>query len=552
MTRFRYSRRPRTCTSASRVGIDTLQRDLLMAGAGMYAAGSVGPLHQALAAGHAVSRIWQRLRRRQRHVLQDRRDQSVVRPSTASQTTLAARAAGGLARHQRRESTRRVLAATASQVCGLRGRRSIARFRSHGRVGRVRRRSRRWCGGVATDGPAPARVNLPRARTSPRSTAVTYALKADPASGAYQLVRAEALDPAQPVLDHVVKLEFQYFGEPLPPRLDRREARASLGPVTDPHLRHPGEAVAGWPPGENCTFALVDGQHQTRLTPLGVAGAAVEIAPAILTDGPWCPDAGARNRFDADLLRIRRVRSRFACRRRLPSLRGPAGVLFTNGGIEHARRSLCARSRDPIRCHAAQFESGTRNLEPGTMKPESSGVALILVLLVMMTLSALAMSLALMVSTESRVSANYRDGMEALYGAEAALERVLPDLAAESDFKRVLTGASASSFVDGPAGTAQAAGRHVHGSARAHVMLNCGRVVCRSVDLDEASEERPWGRNNPRWQLFGYGPSTALGASGPTRASTLSSGSPTTPPRPTWTPWQTAGRGVRRIQAAAD
>jgi prepilin-type N-terminal cleavage/methylation domain-containing protein len=32
-----------------RVGIDALERDLLMAGAGMYAAGAVGPLHHALA-----------------------------------------------------------------------------------------------------------------------------------------------------------------------------------------------------------------------------------------------------------------------------------------------------------------------------------------------------------------------------------------------------------------------------------------------------------------------------------------------------------------------
>jgi Tfp pilus assembly protein PilX len=47
------------------------------------------------------------------------------------------------------------------------------------------------------------------------------------------------------------------------------------------------------------------------------------------------------------------------------------------------------------------------------------GVALILVLLVMMTLSALSMSLAIMVSTESRVAANYRDGIEVLYGADA-------------------------------------------------------------------------------------------------------------------------------------
>ena len=50
------------------------------------------------------------------------------------------------------------------------------------------------------------------------------------------------------------------------------------------------------------------------------------------------------------------------------------------------------------------------------------GVALILVLLVMMTLSALSMSLAVMVSTESRVAANYRDGIEVLYGAEARSE----------------------------------------------------------------------------------------------------------------------------------
>jgi hypothetical protein len=80
------------------------------------------------------------------------------------------------------------------------------------------------------------------------------------------------------------------------------------------------------------------------------------------------------------------------------------------------------------------------------------GVALILVLMVMMTLSALAMSLALMVSTESRVTANYRDGMEVLYGADAALERVLPDLAREPNFVQTLADAKDSSFIDGPPG----------------------------------------------------------------------------------------------------
>ena len=83
-------------------------------------------------------------------------------------------------------------------------------------------------------------------------------------------------------------------------------------------------------------FALVDGRHQSRLTPLGDADAPVEIAPALLTDGPWCPDAGARNRFDADLLRIRRVRFILRVQTALASLRGPAGMLFTNGGVARA------------------------------------------------------------------------------------------------------------------------------------------------------------------------------------------------------------------------
>jgi hypothetical protein len=143
------------------------------------------------------------------------------------------------------------------------------------------------------------------------------------------------------------------------------------------------------------------------------------------------------------------------------------------------------------------------------------GVALILVLLVMMTLSALAMSLSLMVSTESRVAATYRDGMEVLYGADAALHRVLPDLAAEGDPDLVLTGLAVSSFVDGPPGLRRLPDGTFTDLRALTAMLNCGRPVCGDADLDAASEERPWGANNPRWQLYGYGP---VSAPGPGRA----------------------------------
>lgn len=137
------------------------------------------------------------------------------------------------------------------------------------------------------------------------------------------------------------------------------------------------------------------------------------------------------------------------------------------------------------------------------------GVALILVLLVMMTLSAMAMSLALLVSTENRVTANYRNGLEVFYGAEAALDRILPDLGAEPDFNRVLTGLAMSSFVDGSPGLRRLPDGTFTDLHALTSMLNCGRAVCNDADLDETREDRPWGQNNPRWQLYGYGPSTA-------------------------------------------
>ena len=92
-----------------------------------------------------------------------------------------------------------------------------------------------------------------------------------------------------------------------------------------------------WPPGENCTFAAVDGVHVSRLAALAADSTAlVELTPAILTDGPWCPDALSLNRFDADLLRVRRVRVSLRVQSALASLRGPAGTLFMRGGTARA------------------------------------------------------------------------------------------------------------------------------------------------------------------------------------------------------------------------
>jgi hypothetical protein len=48
--------------------------------------------------------------------------------------------------------------------------------------------------------------------------------------------------------------------------------------------------------------------------------------------GPWCPDAAADNRWDADLLRIRAVEVTLRIESANAALRGPAGLLFAHGG----------------------------------------------------------------------------------------------------------------------------------------------------------------------------------------------------------------------------
>ena len=60
----------------------------------------------------------------------------------------------------------------------------------------------------------------------------------------------------------------------------------------------------------------------------------------MLTDGPFCPDSTSASRFDADLLRIRKVG--VLLRVQVPSseLRGPAGVLFRNAGTGFSSRMM--------------------------------------------------------------------------------------------------------------------------------------------------------------------------------------------------------------------
>jgi hypothetical protein len=90
---------------------------------------------------------------------------------------------------------------------------------------------------------------VPMAWDGSEDTSHTYYVRRDPATGTPQLMRYDGNESDLPLADHVSGLQFDYFG--------------------------------------------ADG------TPLD---------PAALQDGPWFPDENDRDRFDTDLLNIRRVR----------------------------------------------------------------------------------------------------------------------------------------------------------------------------------------------------------------------------------------------------
>lgn len=159
-------------------------------------------------------------------------------------------------------------------------------------------------------------------------------------AAALQLRRSDGPQSDLPVLDNVVGLSFAYFGEPSPPELIRPLADVE-GPWTTYGPRPPPIGVDdpddGWGPGENCIFGATGAGHTPRLGPLGQPGSALVPLPlAMLADGPWCPDGSSAARYDADLLRIRKVRVALRVQTGVASLRGAASAaadaLFRRGG----------------------------------------------------------------------------------------------------------------------------------------------------------------------------------------------------------------------------
>jgi len=164
--------------------------------------------------------------------------------------------------------------------------------------------------------------------------AATYSLKIDDVNSVYQLMYYDgSATPDQPVVDNVVGVTFEYYGDPLPPTM-KKPLSDTIGPWTTYGPKPSAVAVAPFAAGENCIF-VNDGSPTPapRLAPLGAAGTGlVKLPAAQLTDGPWCPNTTRASRWDADLLRVRKVAVTIRVQAALASLRGPASALFAHGG----------------------------------------------------------------------------------------------------------------------------------------------------------------------------------------------------------------------------
>jgi Tfp pilus assembly protein PilX len=128
------------------------------------------------------------------------------------------------------------------------------------------------------------------------------------------------------------------------------------------------------------------------------------------------------------------------------------------------------------------------------------GVALIVVLLATMLLTGLALSLVLITSGETMLTANYRHSQEVLYGADAAIERVVQDVLTVSQWNQLIDpgGNLQSSFTEGPTVVTLADGTTID------VEKERARLQA------ESDATAVWGANNPVWQLYAYGPLSSI------------------------------------------
>jgi hypothetical protein len=144
-----------------------------------------------------------------------------------------------------------------------------------------------------------------------------------------QLMRYNGGTNDVPLVDNVVDLKFEYFGDINPPLFPK--------PI-------PGEA--------NCLYDAA-GNYVNLPTLAPDDGSLAVLTGAMLTDGPMC--GGGSNQYDVDLLRIRKVRMTMRVQAANPSLRGADTTLFRNPGTSRGGEKF-------VPDYTISFEVSPRNL----------------------------------------------------------------------------------------------------------------------------------------------------------------------------------------------
>ena len=130
---------------------------------------------------------------------------------------------------------------------------------------------------------------------------------------------------------------------------------------------------------------------------------------------------------------------------------------------------------------------------------DEQGVALIIALMASMLLTALGIALIMVTNTETQITANFRNGQEALYAADAGVERVVQDLLMVPRWNDILTGTLTSGFVDDTVTPTLPGGGSQIDLTTATSQLQA-----------ETNTANLWGANNPVWRLYAWGPVTGL------------------------------------------
>ena len=127
-----------------------------------------------------------------------------------------------------------------------------------------------------------------------------------------------------------------------------------------------------------------------------------------------------------------------------------------------------------------------------------TGAAVVIALVITMLLAVLGAGMLTLTSTETMIAASYRHAQEASYGAEAALERAMSDLAAIADWSVVVASPNVmSSLNDGAISVGLPDGK---------VVSLAALTADRQRENDDGGGPAMYRADNPQWRLFAHAP----------------------------------------------